>query len=279
MADHPQEQAPQAPQAGPAGHEQHAGPHHPTDYSSYLLIDDLLRLQQPLSEGAEDEMLFIVVHQAYELWFKLILHELTGARDALMNSKPAAATRRLRRAVLVEELLLEQLKVLETMSPESFYEFRDPLAPASGFQSLQFREIEALSGGVGPSPGAVNVHDDDAQAQLARRAAEPTLWDATVTTLTQAGELKDTSAEGILETVATIYRDHADPERAWLHDLFERLVDHDEAVARWRHHHMLMAAREIGRRPGTGGSLGVEYLQRTLDKRFFPILWEVRSRL
>ena len=124
-----------------------------TDYASYLLIDDLLELQRPLTPGAHDELLFIVVHQAYELWFKLILHELAAARDALEQGRPHAAAPRLRRTVAVERLLLDQLEVLETMSPEGFLAFRDPLAPASGFQSRQFREIEWLSGARDTWPG------------------------------------------------------------------------------------------------------------------------------
>lgn len=261
--------------------EPHGAGRRPTDYSSYLLIDDLLALQRPLSESAPDEMLFIVAHQAYELWFKLVLHELEGARDALARAEPWSATRRIERAVVVEELLIEQLKVLESMSPEAFFEFRDPLAPASGFQSVQFREIEALSGGLVASEGAVDPHGDEERSRLARRASEATLWSATVSAMARSGLLPDASvdAESLSEAVAAIYRSHDDPLRAWFHNLFERLVDHDEVIARWRYHHMLMAAREIGTRPGTGGSLGVAYLQRTLDKRFFPLLWQVRSAL
>jgi tryptophan 2,3-dioxygenase len=254
-----------------------------TDYSSYLFIDDLLRLQQPLTDGAEDEMLFIVVHQAYELWFKLVLHELEGARDSLLRAEPWHATRRLRRAVAAEELLVGQLRVLETMSPEGFFEFRDPLAPASGFQSVQFREIEILSGGFGASPGAVNAYDAEARERLERRSSEPTLWHATLVALAHHGWLPESDADRtddlVLGAVGAIYHDHADPIRAWFHELFEHLIDHDEVIARWRYHHMLMASREIGGRPGTGGSLGVAYLGRTLDKRFFPVLWELRSKL
>ena len=124
-----------------------------TDYAQYLLIDDLLRLQRPLTPGAHDELLFIVVHQAYELWFKLILHELTAARDALGAGRPHVAAPYLRRVLAIERLLLDQLDVLETMSPEGFLAFRDPLAPASGFQSRQFREIEWISGERGTWPG------------------------------------------------------------------------------------------------------------------------------
>jgi len=228
-------------------------------------------------------LLFIIVHQSYELWFKLVLHELEGARSALFAGKPWAATPRVRRAVAVDRLLLHHLDVLETMSPDRFFEFRDPLAPASGFESVQFREIELISGGVEASPGAVAAHGEAARSRLARRASEPTLWDAVVSCLSQHGLLSGhtgtPSDSDVIEAVTAIYRSHEASERAALHELFEALLDHDEAIARWRHHHMLMAAREIGRRPGTGGSLGVEYLARTLGTRFFPVLWETRSML
>lgn len=221
--------------------------HSETDYATYLLIDDLLRLQRPLTEGAHDEMLFIIVHQAYELWFKLILHELVKARDELEAGRPQAALPALERVVATERVLMEQLAVLETMGPEGFMEFRDPLAPASGFQSRQFRAIESIS-------------------------AAP-LWDAFCT----AGRAQGLDLPADL---AALYRDHRDdPGRAVLHAVAERLLDHDEGIARWRFSHVLMAAREIGSRPGTGGSRGVEYLRTTLDNRFYPHLWEVRNEL
>jgi tryptophan 2,3-dioxygenase len=209
-----------------------------TDYATYLLIDDLLDLQRPLTPEAHDELLFIIVHQAYELWFKLILHELDLAERELRDGRPQGAIGPLKRVVATTRVLEEQLQVLETMGPEGFMEFRDPLAPASGFQSRQFREIEGK--------------------------AAP-LWEA--------------FALGV-DDLAELYRDHKqDPQRAVLHVVAELLIDFDEAFARWRHHHVLMAAREIGTRPGTGGSHGVEYLKTTLDKRFFPELWAVRSAL
>jgi tryptophan 2,3-dioxygenase len=234
-----------------------------TDYATYLLIDDLLRLQQPITEGAHDELLFIIVHQAYELWFKLILHELATARDELEAGRPQAAAPRLRRVVAVERLLLTQLEVLETMGPEGFLEFRDPLAPASGFQSRQFREIEWLSGERGTWPGGGDP------------PAGPSLYEAFAAGL----ELPE-ERDARLAALAALYRDHVeDPLRAAWHDVAELLVDHDEGVARWRHHHALMAAREIGTRRGTGGSPGVEYLRSTVDRRFFPDLWDVRLAL
>jgi ribonuclease HI len=210
-----------------------------TEYAGYLRIDDLLRLQQPLTPEAHDELLFIIVHQSYELWFKLILHELRKAHAELSDRRPQGALRPLKRVIAIERLLLDHLDVLETMGPEGFMEFRDPLAPASGFQSTQFREIESLS---------------------------PTLYDAFAAQL--PGDLAD------------LYRDHLDdPRRALLYEVAELLVDHDEQFALWRHHHTLMAAREIGDRPGTGGSRGVEYLRGTQDKRFYPELWAVRTAL
>jgi tryptophan 2,3-dioxygenase len=249
-----------------------------TDYSTYLHIDELLRLQSPLTDDADDEMLFIVVHQSYELWFKLILHELGLARDRLFEGKPWAAAPRLRRATLVEDLLLRQLGVLETMSPEGFLEFRDPLAPASGFQSTQFREIEALSGRTFSVAGDGFLASDEQREAIRRQAASPSLWDGLVATLRAVGALAP-DGEDVLDALVELYRHHADPARATAHEICELLVDHDEAIARWRYRHALMAAREIGRRQGTGGSLGVAYLETTLEGRFFPLLWEVRSKL
>ena len=234
-----------------------------TDYATYLLIDDLLRLQQPLTPGAHDELLFIVVHQAYELWFKLMLHELVAARDELADRRPHVAAQRLRRVVAIERLLLEQLEVLETMGPEGFLEFRDPLAPASGFQSRQFRAIEWISGERETWPGGGDP------------PAGPSLYEAFCIGL----ELPEDRGERIA-VLAALYRDHADdPLRAAWHGVAELLLDHDEGTARWRHHHSLMAAREIGTRPGTGGSPGVEYLKSRVDTRFFADLWDVRLSL
>jgi ribonuclease HI len=224
-----------------------AAPQEGTEYAGYLRIDDLLQLQQPLTPGAHDELLFIIVHQSYELWFKLILHELAKAQQELEAGRPQGALRPLKRTVTIERLLLDHLDVLETMGPEGFLEFRDPLAPASGFQSQQFRAIESES---------------------------PKLYDA----FAASAGLPD--GDQRLEALADLYRDHLDdPRRALLHEVAELLVDHDEQVALWRHHHTLMAAREIGSRSGTGGSRGVEYLRGTQDKRFYPDLWAVRAAL
>jgi tryptophan 2,3-dioxygenase len=243
-----------------------------TDYASYLLIDDLLSLQRPLTEGAHDELLFIVVHQSYELWFKLILHELDRSREALEAGRPQAAIGPLRRVVAVERLLLEHLDVLETMGPEGFLEFRDPLAPASGFQSRQFRSIEWVSGlretwpGGEPPPGRP-LYEAFCQACRAHGLDLPDGDD-------------EAARAARIRALAELYRRHADDTvRAVLHTVAELLVDHDETIANWRYHHTLMAAREIGTRPGTGGSRGVDYLRTTIDRRFFGELWEVRVAL
>ncbi len=242
-----------------------------TDYAEYLLIDDLLRLQRPLTPDAHDELLFIIVHQGYELWFKLVLHELALAVEELEAGRPQAALPPLERVIAIWRLLNEQLAVLETMGPETFMEFRDPLAPASGFQSRQFREIEWVSGRRGRfAPGG-----DPPRG--------PSLYEA----FCAAGRVLgldlpegEEHAERRVAALAGLYRDHrADPARAALHSVAERLVDHDEGIARWRFSHVLMAAREIGTRPGTGGSPGVEYLKGTVDRRFFADLWDVRLSL
>ena len=253
-----------------------------TDYSSYLRIDELLDLQHPLTEGAHDELLFVVIHQAYELWFKVILHELDRAVAELLAGRPQGAMAPLHRTTRIDELLLMQLRVLETLTPEGFLEFRDPLKPASGLQSGQFRAIEIL-GGLGSPPSDVSPLSEHDQEALRRRAGSATLFTALCSSLRAHGfdapdgdgaELR----ERRLDALASLYRDHATPERAVLHSVCELLLDHDEAIARWRFHHSLMAAREIGSRPGTGGG-GVAYLDTTIGLRFFPELWEVRNRL
>ena len=234
-------------------------------YGSYLRIPELLQLQQGLTE-AHDELLFIVVHQAYELWFKVLLHELEGARDAITRDQLRLARHYLTRVKVIEALLVEQVAVLETMAPQDFLLFRSELAPASGFQSIQFREVEFLSGL--KERAYLKAHADEPEAVLIlqRRLDEPSLGEA---------------FDGLLQrrglTVSGLYQDGAHhPE---VLDLAEALLDHDEGFRIWRLRHVQMVERQIGDKPGTGGSTGVKYLQSTLNKRFFPELWEVRSQL
>jgi tryptophan 2,3-dioxygenase len=226
-----------------------------TDYAGYLHIDRLLELQQPLT-AAHDEMLFIVVHQAYELWFRLIIWELEAARTSLDAGAAAPALDALRRVRGVVDVLLSQLGVLETMTPAGFMEFRDPLAPASGFQSQQFRDIARL---LGDPPSGI--------------------WPAYLSCLAKNGHPVDTDAGRRLQQLAALHRAHPDAAGALLHALAESLLDIDEAFAVWRFRHALMAARLIGGRTGTGGSPGVAYLRSTLDTRHFPELWAMRDVL
>ena len=235
-------------------------------YGSYLRVADLLALQDGLT-GAHDELLFIVVHQVYELWFKVLLHELEAAREAMFAGEAFAARHSLRRVQVIERVLVEQVAVLETMSPQDFLAFRSELAPASGFQSVQFRELEFLSGLKNPAYLKRLDAEGEERTRLERRLAEPTLWDGFQALLAAAGS----------PALEEVYRDRAaHPD---LFEVAESLLDHDEAVALWRSRHVLMVERQIGGKTGTGGSTGAQYLRGTLDKRFFPELWDVRSRL
>ncbi|NNN01993.1 MAG: tryptophan 2,3-dioxygenase, partial [Acidimicrobiaceae bacterium] len=248
-----------------------------TDYSTYLRIHDLLKLQNPLSTDAPDELLFIVVHQSYELWFKVIIDELRRASTRLYDNEPWGAISHLRRMVSIEDLLLGHLRVLESMSPEGFLEFRDPLDPASGFQSFQFRAIEFLSGAGKASMLTFELFDDERRAWLRDMSELPSIWGGFVHSLRRT--LGATDQDDVLDLLRALYRSHDGSQHSALHAVGELLMDHDERLAMWRHQHMLMAGRQIGRRPGTGGSEGMAYLDTTIAQRLFPLLWEVRSIL
>jgi tryptophan 2,3-dioxygenase len=235
-------------------------------YGSYLRVPELLALQQGQS-NEHDELLFIVAHQAYELWFKVILFELETARDRIAADDVFFARHFLHRVHVIEKLLVEQIEVLETMSPQDFMAFRSKLAPASGFQSVQFREIEFLSGLKQPQYIARLEASEEEVARLRRRLDEPSVDDAFRALIERRG------APSLLE----IFHDRQ--HFGDLFDLAEALVDHDEAFAEWRARHVLMVERQIGGKTGTGGSTGARYLRTTLGKRFYPELWEVRSQL
>ncbi|HWO69307.1 MAG TPA: tryptophan 2,3-dioxygenase family protein [Actinomycetota bacterium] len=247
-------------------------------YGEYLRVPELLSLQVPRSSPpAHDEHLFIVVHQAYELWFKEILVELEAARDRMFAGDAERARHYLRRVRAVERVLLEHIEVLETMTPQDFLEFRANLAPASGFQSAQFREIECLSGLKDPRHLADVETSPEERERLARRSAEPTLWDAFVAFLEARGLPMPVGDPDTRR--ASLLRMAREPAFADAFALAEALLDHDEAFVLWRHRHVLMVEREIGAKRGTGGSSGVGYLRTTLGKRFFPELWDLRSHL
>jgi tryptophan 2,3-dioxygenase len=235
-------------------------------YGSYLKISELLDLQHGLSEE-HDELLFIVAHQVYELWFKVVLDELEATRTRIDSDDIFFARHHLHRVHVVERLLIEQIEVLETMSPQDFLAFRSKLAPASGFQSVQFREIEFLSGLKDAKYIERIEGSADEMSRLKRRLDEPSLADAFHVLVNRRGS----------PSLVEIFRDR---ERYGdLFDLCEALLDHDEAFAHWRARHVLMVERQIGSKPGTGGSSGAQYLRSTLGKRFYPDLWEVRSQL
>jgi tryptophan 2,3-dioxygenase len=235
-------------------------------YGNYLKVTELLDLQKRLSEE-HDELLFIVAHQVYELWFKVVLDELEATRQRIDTDDIFFARHHLRRVNVIERLLIEQIEVLETISPQDFLAFRSQLAPASGFQSVQFREIEFLSGLKEPKYLARIEGTPEEMSRLQRRLDQPSLADAFHALVERRGS----------PALLDIFRDR---ERYGdLFDLCEALLDHDEAFAHWRARHVLMVERQIGTKPGTGGSSGAQYLRSTLGKRFFPELWEVRSQL
>ena len=247
-----------------------------TDYATYLRINDLLKLQIPLTDDAPDELLFIVVHQSYELWFKVIVDELQRAAKALHDNAPWKSISHLRRTVSIEDLLLSHLQMLESMSPEGFLEFRDPLDPASGFQSFQFRAIEFLSGAGKKAMLTFEIFDDEQRSWLREMSEVPSIWSGFEHSLRRT---LGASPDDVLDLLRALYRSHESAELTALHTVAELLMDHDERLAMWRHQHMLMAGRQIGRRPGTGGSEGMAYLDTTLTQRLYPLLWEVRSIL
>ena len=250
-------------------------------YGSYLRLNELTGLQSLLSDPAQhDELLFIVIHQVYELWFKQLLHEVDAVADRLDADEPLGAQRLLRRCAEIQRVLIQQLRVLETMTPNDFLTFRDHLMPASGFQSAQFRSLEFVSGRKDLRHLEHYAEGSPERAELERRAAEPTINDAFYALLRRRGfslPAGEDQQEARVRELVRIYQqpdDHYD-----LYLLAEALVEYDESFALWRLNHVTMVERMIGSKPGTGGSEGVAYLQRTTSVKFFPELWEVRSYL
>ena len=253
-------------------------------YGSYLRLPQLLDAQHLESDPpAHDELLFITIHQVYELWFKQLLHEVGAARDAMMVSTGSTskglwwAQHLLQRVHVIERVLVQQIDVLETMTPQDFMEFRQRLAPASGFQSVQFRELEFLSGAKDPAyVDRFRGLTDLEKERLRRRLEEPTLWDAFLTVLDAAGLPTDTD-EAVAESLQGVAHDRSSHSAIWA--LAEALLQHDELAANWRARHVVMVERMIGSKSGTGGSSGSTYLRGRLPLRYYPVLWELRSRL
>jgi tryptophan 2,3-dioxygenase len=247
-------------------------------YGSYLHLPQLLEQQVPqVDPPAHDELLFITVHQAYELWFKQMLHELEAARDAMGRVQMWRARQLLRRAHVIERLLVSQIDVLETMTPQDFLQFRAALAPASGFQSVQFRELEFLSGA--KDRGFIARFRSLTEAErtrLSRRLDEPSLWDAYLGLL-RLRELPAGSDDEVLASLVAVARDRDNHDDLW--QLAEDLLTHDELSGLWRARHVQMVERQIGTKSGTGGSTGAPYLHRRVPLRYYPLLWELRDLL
>jgi tryptophan 2,3-dioxygenase len=247
-------------------------------YGSYLRLDGLLAAAVPQSEPpAHDELLFITVHQVYELWFRQVLFELEASRDAMIEGATWLARHLLRRVHAIERLLISQVDVLETMTPQDFLQFREGLAPASGFQSVQYRELEFLSGLKDAAFLARFRSPTDAERErLARRLDEPSLWDAFLALL-RSRHLPVAHDEEVLASLRLIAADRASHDDLW--QLAEDLVTHDELAGLWRARHVAMVERQIGTKSGTGGSTGAPYLRRRVQLHYYPLLWELRDHL
>jgi tryptophan 2,3-dioxygenase len=252
-------------------------------YNSYLGIDELLKLQKPLSDGPEhDEMLFIVIHQTYELWFKQLIHEFSQAQKALESGDTYYSLSLLGRIRTILKVCVAQIDILETMTPLQFNAFRSYLSSSSGFQSAQFRKVEAL---LGRRDSKMASHlPPNVQEEIAELTKGNSLWDSALIYLTKRGhQMPDevlkrdksqayTENKAVQDVLLKLHRN--DPETS---TVCERLVDIDEGLQEWRYRHVKMVERTIGQKIGTGGSSGVGYLSGTLSKPVFPDLWQIRS--
>jgi tryptophan 2,3-dioxygenase len=243
-------------------------------YTSYLALDEVLGAQRPRSDE-HDEMLFIVIHQVYELWFKQLLHELGYLQRRLEAGDTARALGTLKRVLTILKTVVAQIDVLETMTPRQFTSFRDRLDAASGFQSAQFRQLEALLGR--RDAGVLDGHPPAARERIAAAMAAPSLFDSFLRYLGTQGYAvpqPGAASAAVQDVLLEVYGDDGPAAQ-----VCERLVDFDEGMQEWRYRHVKMVERTIGDKAGTGGSSGAEYLRGTLFRSAFPDLWAVRSRL
>jgi tryptophan 2,3-dioxygenase len=254
-------------------------------YSSYLALDEILGAQRPRSDE-HDELLFIVVHQVYELWFKQLLHELAYLQMRLEGNEGPRALATVRRVLTILKTIVAQIDVLETMTPSQFTSFRERLDAASGFQSGQFRELEAVLGRRDAAMLAAYDADSVAYRRIAAAMEGRSVFDSFLRYLAGAGF--DVPAEALERDLREPLRPTAGVQRAVLEayradgeaaQMAERLVDLDEGTQEWRYRHVKMVERTIGDRAGTGGSSGARYLRETLLHPAFPDLWAVRSQL
>ena len=254
-------------------------------YTSYLALEEILAAQRPRSDE-HDEILFIVVHQVYELWFKQLIHELGYLQQMLEEGNEARASATFKRLLTILKLVVAQLDVIETMTPVQFLAFRERLESASGFQSGQFRELEAILGR--RDPGVLSAYHEGSvdHERVTAAMARPSVYDSFLRYLAARGYVipagvleRDVTkpvveSEGVQRALLQVYGDDGAPAQ-----LAERMVDFDEGFMEWRYHHVKMVERTIGERVGTGGSPGAAYLRTTLHQPFFPDLWAVRGEL
>lgn len=257
-------------------------------YARYLALDEVLTAQHPLSDE-HDEMLFVVIHQTKELWLKQILHELTLAKRMVRDGDLVPAYKSLARISRIQAVMTHSWDVLATMTPADYQRFRHVLGPSSGFQSDQFRRLEAMLGLKDPRHLAFHADRPAAQAALQAAIDAPSLYDDALHQLALAGLPVPRAVLG--RDVRTPYTASAEVEAAWLevyrdterwwalYQLAEKLVDLDDALLTWRHRHVVTVERIIGGKRGTGGTDGVAYLTGTLGQRCFPELWNVRTSL
>ncbi|WP_324806104.1 tryptophan 2,3-dioxygenase [Sphingomonas sp. LY29] len=244
-------------------------------YADYLHLDTLLSAQRPLSD-LHDEMLFVIIHQTKELWLKQMLHEVALAISLVRQDQFAKAYKALSRVSRIQTVMTLSWDVLATLTPVDYSAFRHVLGTSSGFQSAQFRELEYRLGIKDPKFLAYHEGGEEGRAKLQRALDDPSLWDAANAALARAGFDVD-GDDAIEASWLAVYRA---PETYFgLYQLAEKLVDLDDALAAWRHKHLLTVERIIGMKTGTGGSAGAAYLASTLTKRAFPQLWSLRTSL
>ncbi|MCS6866562.1 MAG: tryptophan 2,3-dioxygenase family protein [Gemmataceae bacterium] len=256
-------------------------------YSDYLHLDQLLALQQPRSQPPEhDEMLFIIVHQVYELWFKLMLHELEKVQVDLREHRVYESISTFKRLRTIMKVAVEQVDIVETLTPMSFNSFRDRLETASGFQSVQFRELEFILGYKRAEMLRFHPPGSPAYERLLQRLHQPSVVEAFYDFLAHCGieipeELRTRDRTlptiphpNLQEGMLRLYKTRPDIEI-----LFEMMTDFDEGLQEWRYRHIKLVERTIGSKRGTGGSLGVEFLKKSLFLPVFPDLWAIRHQL
>jgi tryptophan 2,3-dioxygenase len=256
-------------------------------YADYLHLDELLALQRPRSDPPEhDEMLFIISHQAYELWFKLLLHEFDRIKANLVGNRPYEAIAGFKRVRTIMKVMVEQIDILETLTPMSFNSFRARLEHASGFQSSQFRELEFVLGYKRAAMLRYQREGTPAYERLVQRLHEPSVMDAFYAFLEQHGvaipehvRQRDITQPAVQDDAVTDGVLRLYTTRPDLEILFEVMTDFDEGFQEWRYRHIKLVERSIGSKHGTGGSLGVEFLKKSLFLPVFPDLWAMRHRL